>query len=47
MNARLDRALACREGLLALLRQPTGEHVPRTRALQALTEVLSTSGKNG
>ena len=46
MNARLDRALACREGLLALLRQPTGEHVPRTRALQALTKVLSTSGKN-
>lgn len=47
MNARLDRALACRDRLLALLRQSPDEKISRTQALQELDDVLNAGGASG
>ena len=47
MNARLDRALACRDRLLALLRQSPDDRIARTQALQELAGVLNAGGANG
>lgn len=46
MNARLDRALSCRDRLLALLRQSPDECVPRAQALQQFAGVLAAGGTN-